>query len=322
VALSIVTTLYRSAAYLEAFHGRVTAAAERIVPDFEIILVNDGSPDESLAIAQRLVQQDRRTRVVDLSRNFGQHKAMMTGLQYAQGERIFLIDCDLEVAPEYLADFTQRLQDTAADAVYGVQETRRDAWPRRIAGAAFYGVFNRLSVVPIPRNLTTTRLMTRRYVRALLEHREREIMIGGLFMLTGFLQVPLTLEKGWKGSSTYSVARRATLLVDSITSFSEKPLVMIFYLGVAIFLISLLGAIYLIIRWIFFGGFLIGWASVFISIWLLGGLFMLSLGIIGFYLARIFVETKQRPYTIVRDVYESDEIVRKQLQGVVGDTRH
>src|SRR5689334_1001043 len=97
VALSIVTTLYRSAPYLEEFHRRITTVAETITPDFEIVLVNDGSPDESLFIARRLVERDPRARLVDLARNFGHHRAMMTGLRYARGERVFLIDCDLEV---------------------------------------------------------------------------------------------------------------------------------------------------------------------------------------------------------------------------------
>ena len=305
VALSIVTPLYRSAAYLDEFHRRISAVAAEVTPDYEIVLVNDGSPDASLAIAVEIVRRDPRTRVVDLARNYGHHRAIMIGLGYARGERVFLIDCDLEVDPEYLPRFLRRLEETGADAVYGVQTHRTDSWSRRLFAVAFYHVFNWFSETPIPLNLVTTRLMTRRYVRGLVAHREREILIAGLWAITGFVQVPFPVEKRWKGESSYNLACRVSLLVDGITSFSARPLAMIFYLGIAISLAAFLGVLAIVVRWAFFGGFLVGWASVIVSIWLLGGLTLSSLGIIGYYLAKVFVETKQRPYGIVRDVYET-----------------
>jgi len=305
VALSIVSPLYRSAPYLDEFHRRISAVAAEAAPDYEIVLVNDGSPDASLAIAVEIVRRNPRTRVVDLARNHGHHRAMMIGLGYARGARVFLIDCDLEVDPETLPRFLHRMEEAEADAVYGVQTHRADNWRRRLLAAAFYRTFNWLSDTPIPVNLMTTRLMTRRYVRGLVAHREREILIGGLWAITGFVQVPLPVEKRWKGQSTYDVARRVSTLVDGITSFSVRPLAMIFYLGVAIFLLALLGALTIVVRWAFFGGFLVGWASTIVSIWLLGGLTLSSLGVIGYYLAKIFVETKQRPYAIVRAVYDA-----------------
>jgi putative glycosyltransferase len=253
VALSIVSTLYRSAPYLEEFYQRSVAAAEQLTADFEIVLVNDGSPDESLTMAVALHQRDARIRVVDLSRNFGHHRAMMIGLRHARGARVFLIDCDLEVAPETLLEFDAAFSRGGVDVVFGVQATRHDLW-----------------------------------------------------VITGFTQLPLSVTKRWKGKTSYGLARRAGLLVHAVFSFSSRPLELIFWLGALSLLAALLGAAYLVVRWAFFGGFLVGWASVVVSIWLFGGMIMLSVGTIGFYVGKIFIETKRRPYAIVREVFERD----------------
>lgn len=295
------------------FYRRASAAAGQLTDDYELILINDGSPDESLEIAVALHDQDRRVRVIDLSRNFGHHKAMMTGLRHARGRLVFLIDCDLEIAPECLPDFYGCWRSAAVDVVYGVQQTRQDPFVNRLASALFYLLFNMLSDAPLPFNLTTVRLMSQRYVRALVEHCEREVLIGGLWTITGFKQMPVTVTKASKGSSTYSLGRKLSVIVDSVTSFSNKPLILIFYLGVIISLIAGLAALYLIIQRIFFGVFLAGWPSLIVSVWLLGGLIIFCLGIIGIYLSKIFIETKQRPYTIIRDIYEWKEDAAHEL---------
>ena len=169
--LSIVTTLYCSAAYVENFYARVCAAAEKITRRFEIIFVNDGSPDNSLAIALSLHHKDKRIKIVNLSRNFGHHQALMTGLEYARGELIFLVDSDLEEEPELLETFHAEFTASGADVVFGVQGKRKGNYFERVSGAVFFKVFNLLSTHPIPTNHMTARLMTRRYVAALLRHR-------------------------------------------------------------------------------------------------------------------------------------------------------
>jgi len=305
--LSIVTTLYRSAPFLDEFCRRVREAAERVSRDYEIVLVNDGSPDESLEIALALHRDDPRVRVVDLSRNFGHHKAMMTGLDHARGELVFLLDCDLEEDPAWLGPFRERLLAERADAVYGVQEHRKGEWFERLSGSLFFSLFNRLSTHPLPRNLTTARLMTRRYVASLVAHREREMAIGGLWVLTGYRQVAVPVHKRKRPGSSYGFGRKLAMAVDAVTSFSDKPLVLIFVLGCAIVSLSTAAAAYLIVRRLFFGVLLAGWPSLIVSIWLLGGLTLFCLGVIGIYLSKIFIETKQRPYTIVRELYEREE---------------
>lgn len=302
--LSIVTTLYYSAPYLHEFYLRVCRAADQLTSDYDITFVNDGSPDESLSIARSLVAQDRRVRVIDLSRNYGHHKAIMTGLAHTIGDLVFLIDCDLEEEPEWLNRFAAQMRETEADVVYGMPEQRKGDLIERVSGGAFFWLYNSLSDNHVPPNWTITRLMTRRYVDALVQHRDTEIFLGGLWVLTGFLQVPVAVTKAHKGSSTYSFARKIAAAANAITSFSNKPLVFIFYLGTSLSALAGLAAFYLIVRSLVWGDFLIGWPSVIVSIWLLGGLMLFCQGVIGIYLAKVFMETKRRPYTTIRAVYE------------------
>jgi len=313
--LSIVTTLYHSAPYLPEFYTRIKKEAEKITSDYEIIFVNDGSPDRSLEVALSLYQQDNKVVVIDLSRNFGHHKAIMTGLAHARGELVFSIDCDLEEEPEWLGRFyAQYCEHNDIDVVYGVQEVRKGDFIERVSGDLFYRGFNLLSPHPIPRNLVIARLMSWRYVAALVAHQDREVFLAGLWTITGFKQMPVVVQKRSKDSTTYNLRRKISVLINSITSFSNKPLVFIFYLGCAIIFVSGLAAFYLIVQRIFFGVYLIGWPSLIVSVWLLGGIQIFCLGVIGIYLSKIFTETKQRPYTIIRKMYGYSDEVDLKLQ--------
>jgi len=298
-----VTTMYHSAPYLEEFYERVTKAAEKITRNFEIIFVNDGSPDNSLEIAVALHEKDSRVVVVDLSRNFGHHRAMMTGLSYARGERVFLIDCDLEEEPELLEAFWQKLDEEACDVVYGVQESRKGGPFERVTGEIFYRVFNRLSGIRMPHNIVTARLMSARYVKSLLLYKERELFLAGIWHLTGYRQEPIVIKKHSREETTYSLRKKVALAINAVVSFSDKPLIYIFYSGLCISSISILYILYLVLRKIVYGITISGWTSLIVSVWFLGGLTIFFLGVIGIYVSRIFVETKQRPYSIIRVVY-------------------
>jgi putative glycosyltransferase len=304
--LSIVTTLYKSMPYVEEFYRRALEAALRVTADVEIVMVDDGSPDGSLDLACALARNDSRVRVVELSRNFGHHKAMMTGLDHARGELCFLIDSDLEEDPALLQVFFDKLQSSGADVVYGYQNSRKGKLFERVTGDIVYRLFNLLISYPIPRNHITARLMRREYVNSLLLHREQQAVIGGLWVITGFRQIGVPVTKLAKGASTYDVWRRWRMLIDSITSFSEVPLIFIFYLGIAIVILSGLIGTGLLIRKLFFGQVLAGWVSVMLSVWFLGGLLIFCVGVIGIYISKIFIETKNRPYSIVRRVHQQE----------------
>lgn len=302
--LSIVTTLYKSASFIQEFYERTTNAAMSLVDDdYEIIMVNDGSPDQSLELALRLADVDKHLVVLDLSKNFGHHKAMMTGLMYADGDKIFLIDSDLEEDPEYLLQFAEKMDVEGCDVVFGVQEARKGDFSERFSGYLFWKVLNLLTDLSLPPNLVTARYMTREYVKALLLHREREVFMAGLWAITGYKQVPYVVKKHDKGATTYTFRKKLSLLVNSITSFSNLPLIGIFYVGVIIFVFALLYIAYLFLNWLLYSSTVAGWTSVMASIWVLGGMIISFMGVIGIYLSKIFSETKQRPYAIVRNVY-------------------
>ena len=302
--LSIVTTLYKSSPYIAEFHRRSTAAARALVDnDYEIVLVNDGSPDGSLEQAIEISKADDHVVVVDLSRNFGHHKAMMAGLENADGELIFLIDSDLEEEPEWLTDFHQLMKEGSADVVYGRQQERKGHWFEKWSGEVYYSIFNWLCNIEHPRNIVTARLMTRRYVDALLQHRERELVISCLWVITGFKQLERVVRKHMSSGTTYSLSKKIEHATNAITSFSEVPLKLIFYVGAIVFGCALLYATYLIALRFYLSQVVDGWTSVMVSIWLLGGMIISFVGVVGIYLSKVFSETKQRPHTIIREIH-------------------
>ncbi|MDR9498513.1 MAG: glycosyltransferase family 2 protein [Hydrogenovibrio sp.] len=306
--LSIVATLYKSEPYIDEFYQRASdAAAELFGSDYEIVLVNDGSPDNSLDKAVALSKKDEKVKVVNLSRNFGHHKAMMTGLMHSSGELIFLIDSDLEEQPEWLELFYEKMKSTHADVVYGVQETRKGSWFERVSGGLFYKAFNLFGHVKIPANLVTTRLMSKDYVQALVLHKETDFFIAGLWQLTGFDQVEIKLKKLSISPTTYSLTKKLSLLVNAVTAFSNYPLILIFYLGVSVSLLSVVYIAYLMLNWFLYDTPLEGWTSLIASVWLFGGLILAALGVIGIYLGKVFIEVKRRPYTIIKSIYQNGE---------------
>ena len=302
--LSIVTTLYQSAPHIEEFHQRTSKVVGEITDDYEIIFVNDGSPDNSLEVAIPLHEKDSKVKIVDLSRNFGHHKAMMTGLAHASGEYIFLIDSDLEEEPELLSRVWENLYLKSHDVVYGVQDRRKGNWFERISGNWFYRFFRLLTGIDLADSLVTARLMTRRYVDALLLHDEREVFLAGLWHIPGFDQRPITIKKHNSSETSYTLRHKLSVFVNSVTSFSSLPLIGIFYIGAIISIASGVYTGYLIINRIFIGTPLSGWTSVMASIWLLGGMIISFIGVIGIYLSKIFSETKRRPYSIIKQIYD------------------
>ena len=227
---------------------------------------------------------------------------MMTGLEHATGDLVFLIDVDLEEPPELLGPFLALLRDEGLDVVFGYQKTRKGKVIERLGGYLAWRFLNLLLPVKIPQNHSTVRLMTRDYVNALVRHKEHKTAIGGLWVLTGFRQKGIPFEKKVRNATSYTMGRRLVVLLDSVTSFSELPLFLIFYAGCAVLLGSAVAGTYLIIRH-FSGHLAAGWASTIVSIAFFGGLTVFSIGVVGLYVSRIFIETKGRPYTLIRRIH-------------------
>ncbi|MDO8392675.1 MAG: glycosyltransferase family 2 protein [Actinomycetota bacterium] len=306
VQLSIVSTLYRSSPTIEQFIRRSAAAARELAGEsFEIVIVNDGSPDDSIDKVRALRGEFPQIVLVDLSRNFGHHVALLEGLRYSRGELVYLIDSDLEEAPEWVADFRDKLTSNQADVVFGYQETRKGSAFERLSGAIYWWVFRRLSDLDLPANVVTCRLMTRRYVDAVNMYGERELSFGGVLSVAGFVQVGTPVAKGDKESSSYSLRLKIWHMANSISAFSVKPLNAIFALGIAVCMVASLVVVYLVSVSLFWNRSPTGWTSVIVSVWLLGGLTLTSLGVIAIYLGKTLSEVKARPRAIVRSIERS-----------------
>ena len=300
--LSIITSLYRSEPYIAEFHRRIRPVAAEITPDYEFIYVNDGSPDGVLGVALRLQEEDHVV-VVDLSRNFGHHRALMVGLSYATGDLVFMIDVDLEEEPELLREFYARFLESGADSIYGVQSQREGGLFKRMSGALFYRAINILSGENAPINTLIARLMTRRFVASLLKHEEHEMDIANLLHVTGYRQVPVIVRKHAKPDTTYTFLKRLSLALNSVTSFSRRPLVGVAVTGALILMAALAITAYVLLTYLISGEVPSGYTSLILSLWFLGGLTIFSIGVVALYIAIIFSEVKARPTAIVRDVY-------------------
>lgn len=306
--LSIVSTLYRSSSTIEQFVSRCAGAAHRLVgDDFEIVLVDDGSPDDSLSRAYQLLERFPQLVVVELSRNFGHHVALLSGLEHSRGELVFLIDSDLEEEPEWLSNFNRHLIESSADVVFGYQSKRRGTRFEIVTGAVYWWIFRGLTGLSMPPNVVTCRLMTRAYVDALLQHEEVEVSIGGLFAITGFRQEGVAVAKGYKGESSYSLRLKFWHLANSITSFSTRPLEAIFVLGLVMTAAGFGIAGYLLFAALAWNQPPVGWTSVMASLWVIGGVVVLSLGVIAIYVSKIFLESKRRPRVVVRQIRSYQE---------------
>jgi putative glycosyltransferase len=305
VKISVVTTLYYSETYLAEFYQRVKGTLDNITDDYELIFVNDGSPDNSALKVLELQKVDTRIVLVDLSRNFGHHQAIVTGLQHARGNFVFLIDSDLEEDPELLQLFwTAMEKNENVDVVYGIQEKRKGGLFERISGNLFYKLLNLITHFEYPSNTLTARLMRKQYIEGVLKFPEKALDVWAIFVLTGFNQVGIPVTKKSKGSSTYTLRRKIRMGIEIITSLSHRPLYSIFFIGVVWLCISSINiSIILVKKWVY-GTQIEGWASIMASVWLIGGIIIFLLGLIGIYLSKIFLEIKNRPLTIIRDIHK------------------
>ncbi len=301
--ISLVTPLYRSEPHIEELYTRTVATITKITDDYEIVLVNDGSPDGSLAVAKRLADQDPKVKVIDLSRNFGQHRALMTGLKAATGDYIFICDSDLEEEPEWIALFYEMMQGRDCDVVYGVQSARKRGPIYRFWRFVFYKVLNFLSDAHFPENVITARLLSRRYLDAMLEYGERELFLAGVWHMVGFVQLPSPVNKMDTSPTTYSIGRLASIFINAVTAFSTRPLQTISVAGIALCFVAFIFFVYVICQKLFFDTGATGWTSLIATQLLMGGLILFFNGVMAIYIAKIFVEVKQRPMATIREVY-------------------
>lgn len=304
LAVSVVVPCYNEALVLQALYDRIVPACEGVIGDsFEIVFVNDGSRDETWEIISTLAEKDSRVVGVNLSRNHGHQLALTAGLSVCQGNRILVIDADLQDPPELLGDM-MGLMDDGADIVYGQRSKRAgETWFKKVSAAAFYRFLRFLTDVDIPVDTGDFRLMSRRALQALQSMPEQHRFIRGMVTWIGFKQVPLQYERSerYAGETKYPLGKMIRFALDAITSFSTFPLRMAGHLGVLLAFagVAMLG--YTIYSWLIYD-VVQGWTSVMTAVLILGSSQMLFLGVMGEYIGRMYMESKRRPLFIIDDI--------------------
>jgi putative glycosyltransferase len=299
--LSIVTTLYFSENTIEDFCKRMQETVAKVTEDYEIIIVDDGSPDDSYKKAQDMRRENRKIKLIQLSRNYGHHRAIYSGLERAKGDLIFLIDSDLQERPESFVEFYNFLSSTEdIDAVIGVQKTRDKSWLGS-ASSFYYRIFNKLSDYAYQKeDQMTLRLMKKSLVDAFLQHKDKEIYFAPIFSLAGFNQIYLPQTKNAQQKTTYTLLKRYNIFINAILSFSSKPLYFVFYSGLLTTITSSLFVFYIVLSKFMSNSISSGWSSLMASIWFLGGIIITFIGLVAIYINKIYVEIKDRPLHIIK----------------------
>lgn len=304
--LSVVTTLYKSSEYIEEFYSRIINEIKRITEDYEIIFVDDGSPDDSLSKAIKLSEKDKNIKVIELSRNFGHHKAIMAGLESTNSDFVFLLDVDLEDLPEWLGDFYRLIVSDKCDVVYGQQKNRQGNISRKLLGKIWYYLLNKIFKVDHPHNITTARLMNKNYVNQLKKFSEVSFAISSIWNHVGFNQKAINVDKKFKKKTSYSLKLKIEMMTNFLISDSVFPLKLILFLNSIISFISLLILIIVILNRIMNNDIIEGWTST-VALIILNYFFIsIILTIFGFYLIEITKEVKSRPKYIVKNIYKND----------------
>lgn len=308
INISVVVPLYNEEDNIDYLFDRLLSVLDRLNTSYEIICVNDGSKDNTIGCLIEHHYRNPAIKVVNLSRNFGKEIAMTAGIDRASGAAVIPIDADLQDPPELILELVAKWQE-GYDVVNARRRSRRgESWLKRFTANAFYEIIGRMSRIPIPRDTGDFRLLDRRVVDSLKQMPERNRFMKGLFAWVGFKQTTIMFDRDprLKGKTTWNYWRLWNFALDGITSFSLIPLKVWGYVGLMLSLLSLLYASFLVIRTLIFGIDVPGYASLMVAVLFLGGIQLLTLGIVGEYVGRIYEEVKKRPLYLVREAYGFD----------------
>lgn len=318
--LSIVIPVYNEQENLPELSRRLTAVLEREAIEYEIIFVNDGSRDSSLLLLRGLAAENRRIRALDFSRNFGHQAALYAGMCHSSGRAVVLMDGDLQDPPEVVPRLLERWRE-GFEVVFAVRTKRKESVVKRLAYATYYRLLRSVSYVEMPLDSGDFSLMDRRVVNELVGMPERNKFLRGLRSWVGFRQTSVIYERDarYAGEPKYTLSKLLKLAFDGLVSYSYMPLRVAFVMGVIVSSFSfLLGAIYFMQRILLDVYIPPGWTTLAVLILFLGGVQLLSVGLIGEYIGRIYDEVKRRPEFIVRETIgsgEIDEPVRMEVSG-------
>jgi len=302
IKISIVIPLYNEESSIELLYNNLIAVIKDITLGYEIVFVDDGSSDNSFKLIKKLSTKDKNVKGLSLSRNFGHQVALLAGIEYSGGNIVITMDADLQHPPGIIKLMYNKYLEG-----YDIVNTRRIdskkiGFFKRISSKCYYKLINILSNVKIETSSSDFRLMNRKAINAFIKIRERDRFTRGLVSWMGFRQAIIDYYSPPRisGKSKYTFKKMTHFALDGITSFSSKPLRLSFYLGLIVFFTGFLYAIYAVVQY-FKGNSSPGWASILISVLIIGGIQLLSIGIIGEYIARIFNESKGRPAYFIKE---------------------
>jgi len=305
VEISVIVPLYNESEGIEYLFARLTPVLQELHSSYEIICINDGSQDDTLSKLIKFWQLNPAIKILNLSRNFGKEIALTAGIDYASGAAVIPIDADLQDPPELIVKLIAKWRE-GYDVVYATRRSRQgETWLKRITALVFYQTIGRMSHVPIPANTGDFRLLDRQVVEAIKRLPERTRFMKGLFAWVGYKQTSVLFDREprYSGGTTWNYWKLWNFALDGIISFSFLPLKVWSYVGVTISIISLLYALMLVVRTLVFGVDVPGYASLMVAILFLGGIQLITLGVLGEYLGRVYEEVKGRPLYLVREEY-------------------
>lgn len=304
--ISVIAPAYNESENVERFYGAITEVLDTLTDTWEVICVNDGSEDDTLEKLIGLHDRDKRIKVINLSRNFGKEVALTAGLDHADGDAIIPIDFDLQDPPELIPKMVELWQE-GNDVVYATRMEREgESVIKKATATAFYRTIAKIAHIEIPKDTGDFRLIDRRVLEALKTMRETHRFMKGLFSWVGYQQVSLPYERKPRhaGTSAFNYWKLWNFAIEGITSFSIAPLQVAMYSGIVVSLFAFIYAIVIVAKTLIFGEDVQGYPSMMVTILFLGGVQLITVGIIGEYIGRIYNEVKQRPLYFVQDYYD------------------
>lgn len=304
--ISIVIPCFNEEGNIRAMYDRLTSVMGSVGHDYELLFVDDGSTDDTLNRLKQIHAADKRVKIIEFARNFGHQPAVCAGLDYADGDAVIMMDADLQHPPELIPEMVRKWEE-GIEVVYTVREDAEDiSWFKKMTSKGFYRLFNAVIKEKIPENSADFRLMDKKVVRQFRELRERTKFLRGLIAWVGYRQaaVRYKADRRYSGKSKYTLWRMFRFSLDGMVSFSAFPLHISTVFGFAVSLLSFVYTLYVVYIKLFTQNAVPGWASVMVAVLFLGSIQLLSIGIIGGYLNRIYTELKYRPVYIVRNIHD------------------
>lgn len=313
--LSIIIPMYNEEEVLLFLYKRLVSLGEKIEGyDIEFLFVNDGSKDKSLEIIKDLKKNDDRVCYLNLSRNFGKEVAMGAAFDYVTGDAVAIIDADLQDPPELILEML-KYYEKGYDDVYAKRKSRKgETWLKRFTSKAFYTVLQKVSNVPIQKDTGDFRLLSKRAVEALKSFPEKQRYTKGMFSLIGFKKIAIEFDRDSRvaGETKWNYFKLIDLAIEGITSFTIAPLRVATIMGIITAFLAFIYTVFIVVRTFIYGIDVPGYASLICVILLMGGIQLISLGVIGEYLGMVFVEVKNRPLYFIEE-YSEENILEKNI---------